>query len=46
MLFIWVCAGECGATEVEDCSEKPGFDDALWVQDWGGEVGMCRELPS
>ena len=46
MLFIWVCAGECGAAEVEDCSEKPGFDDALWVQDWGGEVGMCRELPS
>ena len=33
-------AGEWGATEVEDSSEKPGFNDELWAQDWGGGVGM------
>ena len=47
-IYLGVCGRVRGDAEVEDCSEmeKPGFDDALWVQDWGGEVGMCRELPS
>ena len=45
MLFIGLC-GRVRATEVEDSSEKPGFNDELWAQDCGGEVGMCRELPS
>ena len=38
--MLFGCAGESGATEVEDSSEKPGFNDELWAQDWGGGVGM------